>query len=157
MPSLLCFWYHKSKEKILGNEGFIMLSTQEEHMVETEMALLLLTHVRGRWVCLGATGHCPSSWPDPLNTPINGKYLSWVTVLSLPPDTQLCTHTACSRGPLWGSHLEPRLKCSLEAGRTWPGSSGRYFTITMMPPRTFHLQSTLQTVINSHKTHEASK
>ena len=48
MPSLLCFWYHKSKEKILGNEGFIMLSTQEEHMVETEMDLLLLTHVRGR-------------------------------------------------------------------------------------------------------------
>ena len=114
--------------------------------------------VRGRWLCPGTTRHCPSSWPGPLNTPINGKYLSWATVLSLPPDTQLCTHTACSPGPLWGSHLEPRLKCSLESGRTWPGSSGRYFTIiTMMPPRTFHLQSTLQTVINSHKTHEVSK
>ena len=45
---LLCFWYNKSKEKILGSEGFVMLYTHEEHVVEMEMALLLLTHVRGR-------------------------------------------------------------------------------------------------------------
>lgn len=79
-----------------------MWYTHEEHTVEVEMALLLLTHLRGRGLCPGATRHCPFSWPDPLNTPINGKYLSWVTVVSLPPATQLCTHTPVHVGPYEG-------------------------------------------------------
>lgn len=102
IPNLLCSWYHKSKEKSFGRESFVMWYTHEEHMIEVEMALLLLTHLCGRGLCPGATRHCPFSWPYPLNTPINGKYLSRVTVVSLPAATQLCTHTPVHVGPCEG-------------------------------------------------------